>query len=104
MFGNEYRDIGHDLKKVISWPMNIRGSNSLPDTGVPRASTPREVSSMKTWGQLTAEYRRLIEERDNLLSRMQGEPTPAEQGRLEVIADSILNLLQEPVDGPRDEP
>ncbi len=59
---------------------------------------------MKTWGQLTAEYRRLIEERDNILSQLQGEPTPAEQGRLEAIAGSILNLLQEPVDGPRDGP
>ena len=59
---------------------------------------------MKTWGQLTAEYRRLIEERDNLLSQLQGEPTPAEQGQLEAIAGSILNLLQEPVDGPGDEP
>jgi len=58
---------------------------------------------MKTWDQLTTEYRRLIEERDKLLSRSQGEPTPAEQGRLEVIAGSILNLLQEPVDRPRDE-
>ena len=56
---------------------------------------------MKTWEQLTAEYRRLIEERDHLLSRMQREPTPADQGRLEIIAGSILNLLQEPVDGPR---
>lgn len=57
---------------------------------------------MKTWDQLTAEYRRLIQERDNLLSRLQDEPTPAAQGRLEVIAGSILNLLQEPVDSPRD--
>ena len=64
----------------------------------------REVPTMKTWDQLTAEYRRLIEERDNLLSQLQGEPTPAEQGRLELIAGSIPNLLQEPVDGPRDEP
>jgi hypothetical protein len=59
---------------------------------------------MKTWEQLTAEYRRLIEERDNVLSRSQGEPTPAEQGRLEAISGSILDLLQEPVDKPRDEP
>lgn len=59
---------------------------------------------MKTWEQLTAEYRRLIEERDNLLSRLQGAPTPAEQGRLEVIAGSILNLLQEPVDRSRGKP
>jgi hypothetical protein len=59
---------------------------------------------MKTWDELTAEYRRLIEERDNLLSRSQGEPTPAEQDRLEAIAGSILNLLQEPVDRPRHEP
>ena len=59
---------------------------------------------MKTWEQLTAEYRRLIEERDNLLSQLQGEPTRVEQGRLEVIAGAILNLLQEPVDRPRDEP
>lgn len=59
---------------------------------------------MKTWDQLTAEYRRLIEERDNLLSRLEGEPTPSEQGRLEAIAGSILNLLQEPVDRPRDPP
>ncbi len=59
---------------------------------------------MKTWSQLTAEYRRLIEERDNILAQLQGEPTPAEQGKLEAIAGSILNLLQEPVDGPRDEP
>jgi len=58
---------------------------------------------MKSWDQLTAEYRRLIEERDNLLSQLQGEPTPELQGRLEVIAGSILNLLQEPVDVPRDE-
>lgn len=57
---------------------------------------------MRTWDQLTAEYRRLVEQRDNLLSRLQGELTPAEQGRLEVIAASILNLLQEPMDGPRD--
>jgi hypothetical protein len=59
---------------------------------------------MKTWDELTAEYRRLIEERDDLLSRLQGELTPSEQGRLEVIAGSILNLLQEPVDRSRDEP
>ena len=58
---------------------------------------------MKTWDQITAEYRRLIEERDDLLSRSHGEPTPAEQGRLEAIAGSILDLLQEPVDRPRDE-
>lgn len=58
---------------------------------------------MKNWNQLTAEYRRLIEERDGLISRMEGEPTPAEQGRLEVIAGSILNLLQEPIDRLRDE-
>ena len=58
---------------------------------------------MQTWDQLTAEYRRLIEERDNLLSRFQGKPTPAEEGRLEVIAGSILNPLAEPVDGPRDQ-
>ena len=57
---------------------------------------------MRTWEQLTAEYRRLIEERDDLLSRVQGEPTPAEQGRLEVIAGSILDLLQEPVDRSRE--
>jgi len=57
---------------------------------------------MKTWEQLTAEYRRLIEERDNLLSRSQGEPTPTVQGRLEVINGSILDLLQEPVDRLRD--
>lgn len=59
---------------------------------------------MKTWDQLTAEYRRLIEERDNLLSQLQGGPTPAEQGRLEAIAGSILDLLQEPVNRPRDDP
>ena len=59
---------------------------------------------MKTWDQLTAEYRRLIEERDALLSRSQGQPTPAEQQKLEAISGSILNLLQEPVDGPRDGP
>ena len=59
---------------------------------------------MKTWDQLTAEYRRLIEERDDLLSRAQGDPTPAEQGRLEAISGAILNLLQEPVDAPRDQP
>lgn len=59
---------------------------------------------MKTWDELTAEYRRLIEERDELLTRSQGEPTPTEQGRLEVIAGSILNLLQEPVDRPRNAP
>ena len=59
---------------------------------------------MKTWQQLTAEYRRLIEERDNILSRLQGDPTPAEQERLEAIAGSILNLLQEPMNGPRVEP
>ena len=58
---------------------------------------------MKTWEQLTAEYRRLIEERDNILSRSAGNPTPVEQGRLEAIAGSILNLLQEPVDAPRDQ-
>lgn len=58
---------------------------------------------MKTWEQLTAEYRRLIEERDDLLSRLHGEPTPTQQGRLEAIAGAILNLLQEPVDRPRDE-
>ena len=59
---------------------------------------------MRTWDQLTAEYRRLIEERDDILSRLQGEPTPAEQDRLEAIAGSILNLLQEPMNGPRDGP
>jgi len=59
---------------------------------------------MKTWDQLTAEYRRLIEERDDLLSRSQGEPTPAVQGRLEAISVSILNLLQEPVDRSGNEP
>jgi hypothetical protein len=59
---------------------------------------------MKTWDQLTAEYQRLIEERDNLLSQSQGEPTPVEQGLLEAIAGSILKLLQEPMDGPRDKP
>jgi len=53
---------------------------------------------MKGWEQLTAEYRRLIEERDDLLAQAQGEPTPAQQGRLEVIAGAILNLLQEPVE------
>ena len=58
---------------------------------------------MKSWEQLTAEYRRLIEERDSILSRSGGRPTPVEQGRLEAIAGSILDLLQEPVDGPRDE-
>ena len=57
---------------------------------------------MKTWDEITAEYRRLIEERDDVLSRSGGELTPAEQGRLEAIAGSILNLLQEPVDGPGD--
>ena len=61
-----------------------------------------EVLAVKTWEQLTTEYRRLIEERDDLLSRSEGEPTPAEQGRLEAIAGSILNLLQEQVDRPRD--
>jgi hypothetical protein len=59
---------------------------------------------MKTWEQLPAEYRRLIDERDNLLSQLHSKPTPALQGRLEVIAGSILSLLQEPVDRPRDEP
>ena len=59
---------------------------------------------MKTWEQLTAEYRRLIEERDSLLSRSQGKPTPVEEGRLEAIAGSILNLLAEPIDRPRHEP
>jgi hypothetical protein len=59
---------------------------------------------MKTWDQITAEYRRLIEERDHLLSQSGGEPTPAEQGRLEIIAGSILNLLQEPVDRYIDNP
>ena len=59
---------------------------------------------MKTWDQITTEYRRLIEERDNLLSQSHGEPTPAEQGRLEIIAGSILNLLQEPVDRYLDNP
>jgi len=58
---------------------------------------------MKTWDQLTAEYRRLIEERDRVLSGISGEATPAEQGRLEAIAGSILDLLQEPVDRSRDE-
>ena len=53
---------------------------------------------MKTWEQLTAEYRQLIEDRDRLLANLDGEPTPAEQGRLERIAGSILNLLQEPVE------
>ena len=53
---------------------------------------------MKTWEQITAEYRQLIEDRDNLLSDLNGEPTPKEQGRLEAIAGSILNLLQEPVE------
>lgn len=57
---------------------------------------------MRTWEQLTAEYRRLIEERDRLLADLDGEPTPKQQGRLEVIAGSILDLLQEPVDRPRD--
>ncbi len=59
---------------------------------------------MKTWDQLTAEYRQLIEERDNILSHLQGEPTPTERERLEAIAGSILNLLQEPMNGPRDAP
>jgi len=59
---------------------------------------------LKTWDQLTAEYRRLIEERDDLLSQSRGEPTPAEQGRLEAIAGLILNLLQEPVDAPEEKP
>jgi hypothetical protein len=59
---------------------------------------------MKTWDQITAEYRQLIEERDNLLDQSQGEPTPAEQGRLEAIAGAILNLLQEPVDRYIDNP
>ena len=59
---------------------------------------------MKTWQQLTAEYSRLIEERDSILSGLQGDPTPAEQERLEAIAGSILNLLQEPMNGPRAEP
>ena len=59
---------------------------------------------MKTWDQLTAEYRRLIEERDSVLSRSKGEPTPAEQGRLEAISGSILDLLQEPVEKPEKEP
>jgi len=63
----------------------------------------QEDSSVRTWDQLTAEYRRLIEERDDLLSRSQGQPTPAEQGRLEAIAGAILDLLQQPVDGPRDQ-
>jgi hypothetical protein len=53
---------------------------------------------MKTWEQLTAEYRQLIEDRDNLLSGLEGDPTPAEQGQLERIAGSILHLLQEPVE------
>ena len=59
---------------------------------------------MKTWDEITEEYRRLIEERDDLLSRSKGNPTPSEQGRLEAIAGSILDLLQEPVNRPRDEP
>jgi hypothetical protein len=58
---------------------------------------------MRGWEQLTAEYRRLIEERDKLLAEAQGDPTPAQQGRLEVIAGSILDLLQEPVDRPGSE-
>lgn len=58
---------------------------------------------MKTWEQLTEEYRRLIEQRDQLLAQVEGDPTPAEQGRLEVIAGSILRLLQEPVDRPADD-
>lgn len=57
---------------------------------------------MRTWEQLTAEYRRLIAERDRLLAQLDGEPTPAVQGRLEVIAGSILDLLQEPVERPAD--
>lgn len=57
---------------------------------------------MRTWEELTAEYRRLIEERDELLARSHGEPTPAQQGRLEAIAGAILNLLQEPVNRPSD--
>lgn len=57
---------------------------------------------MKTWEQLTEEYRRLIDERDDLLSQLHRNPTPALQGRLEVIAGAILNLLQEPVDAPKD--
>ena len=60
------------------------------------------LTAMRTWEQLTAEYRRLIEERDDILARSGGEPTPVEQGRLEAIAGSILNLLQEPVDRPGD--
>ena len=59
---------------------------------------------MKTWDQLTAEYRRLIEERDKLLEQSRNRPTPAEQGRLEILAGSILNLLQEPVDRYIDNP
>lgn len=59
---------------------------------------------MKTWDQITAEYRQLIDERDNLLDQSQGEPTPEQQGRLEVIAGDILNLLQEPVDRYIDNP
>jgi hypothetical protein len=57
---------------------------------------------MKTWEQLTSEYRQLIEERDNLLSGLDHEPSPREQGRLEVISGAILNLLQEPVDRSKD--
>ncbi len=59
---------------------------------------------MKTWEQLTAEYRQLIEDRDDLLSGLTGEPTPAEQGRLERIAGAILQLLQEPVERTNNRP
>jgi hypothetical protein len=58
---------------------------------------------MRSWEQLTADYRRLVEERDDLLSRVQEEPTPAEQGRLEAIAGSLLSLLEEPVAKHRSE-
>jgi hypothetical protein len=61
------------------------------------------MQAMKTWEQLTAEYRRLIDERDALLAQLHSEPTPAVQGRLEVIAGAILDLLQQPVERPRDE-
>ena len=36
----EYRYIVPHLKKVISLPMFTRGTNFLPDTGLPRVSTP----------------------------------------------------------------
>jgi hypothetical protein len=58
---------------------------------------------MRRLEQLTADYRRLIEGRDDLLSRVQEGPTPAELGQAEAIAGSLLSLLEEPVARHRSE-